>query len=536
MKENVGWGKTRARRYLWGTEMPFIRNGLVFAGRGGHVNNVSINGHVPPALADVAGGSAQLFQDTTVLFTGAAAGQPWGLYEYSLVNQQLQLLHAGAFDLVVAGRSVWAVHGATYRDSFGNVGKPWGVPTIAPDGDSLIAHADPQHHAPILHVRGKDLVDELTPAIANPGAMCVRDGVLLWRDGNTGRLRAIGAEDPVVAARDNYGCLFCTTREGRYLVIGYGDEGLFLQPWTNPSRALFITSELAFAPDVEVRADGRVRIVGASTSGEAPTLGLSLYELDLARLQRRTLNVVTQKYGEESGILVVDVSAAPPRHPPPQPQPIPEPQPMPNWPPQRLEVVQRIREQLQPRDEHGAFEVVKRVAWELRGEGAGLLLKPAGENVVNWRGQTFSAGRLCYPGGLVIKVITDVGPGGQNGAGWHEEDVVDATRYVPAMDPAGDAPPPIGPAPVPSPPTLQPVDLRRVLEELANVAAELKATRADVRDLRARLERIEGHTDFTDHEVRKIYARQEWPIRGRVTLGGSLPAGSADLAMQEPKK
>jgi hypothetical protein len=211
---------------------------------------------------------------------------------------------------------------------------------------------------------------------------------------------------------------------------------------------------------------------------------------------------------------------------------------MPNWPPQRLEVVQRIREQIQPRDEHGAFEVVKRVAWELRGEGAGLLLKPAGENIVNWRGQTFSAGRLCYPGGLVIKIITDVGPGGQNGAGWHQEDVVDAARYVPAMDPAGEAPtpPPSEPAPIPSPSVPQPADFKRVLEELATVVAELKAARSDVGDLRARLERIEAHTDFTDKEIRKVYARQEWPIRGRVTLGGSLPAGSADLAMQEPKK
>ena len=40
-----------------------------------------------------------------------------------------------------------------------------------------------------------------------------------------------------------------------------------------------------------------------------------------------------------------------------------------------------------PRTVEGAFDVTRRVAWALRGEGAGLLIKPGGENIVTWHGQ-----------------------------------------------------------------------------------------------------------------------------------------------------
>ena len=56
----------------------------------------------------------------------------------------------------------------------------------------------------------------------------------------------------------------------------------------------------------------------------------------------------------------------------------------------------------------GAFEVTKRVAWALRGEGAGLLIKNGGENIVGWQGYSFAAARICYPDGHIYKVLTDV--------------------------------------------------------------------------------------------------------------------------------
>ena len=81
-------------------------------------------------------------------------------------------------------------------------------------------------------------------------------------------------------------------------------------------------------------------------------------------------------------------------------------------------------------------EVVKRVAWLLRGEGGGLLIKESGENVVRWQGYSFSATRICFPDGHIYKIIGDAGPGGANSPGFSDNDFVDRALYVPAIDPA----------------------------------------------------------------------------------------------------
>ena len=89
-----------------------------------------------------------------------------------------------------------------------------------------------------------------------------------------------------------------------------------------------------------------------------------------------------------------------------------------------------------PTDEVMAFEVTKRVAWALRGERAGLLIKNGGENIVSWQGYSFSASRICYPDGHIYKVISDAGPGGANGPTWSDNGFVDSSLYVPAIDPS----------------------------------------------------------------------------------------------------
>jgi hypothetical protein len=81
------------------------------------------------------------------------------------------------------------------------------------------------------------------------------------------------------------------------------------------------------------------------------------------------------------------------------------------------------------------LEVVKRVAWLLRGSGAGLLLKGSGENTVPWLGMTFSATRVCFPDGHIYKIIGDAGPGGANSPGWGDNDFVEPSLYVAAIDP-----------------------------------------------------------------------------------------------------
>jgi hypothetical protein len=82
-----------------------------------------------------------------------------------------------------------------------------------------------------------------------------------------------------------------------------------------------------------------------------------------------------------------------------------------------------------------AFEVTKRIAWALRGEGAGLLIKNGGENTYPWKGYSFSLSRICYPDGHIWKVLSDAGQGGTNGWSWADNDFVDKSLYVPAINP-----------------------------------------------------------------------------------------------------
>jgi hypothetical protein len=99
-------------------------------------------------------------------------------------------------------------------------------------------------------------------------------------------------------------------------------------------------------------------------------------------------------------------------------------------------LVECIHATILPRNEHEAFEVTKRVAWALRAQGGGLLIKNGGENIVSWQGYSFSAGRVCFPDGHIYKIISDVGPGGANGPQWADNDFVDRSLYVPAIDPS----------------------------------------------------------------------------------------------------
>jgi hypothetical protein len=97
-------------------------------------------------------------------------------------------------------------------------------------------------------------------------------------------------------------------------------------------------------------------------------------------------------------------------------------------------LVQCVHSAVNPgRSVEDAFEVTKRVAWLLRGEGAGLLIKNGGENIVSWQGRSFSAGRICYPDGHIWKVLSDIP--GTNGPSWQDNDFVDRSLYVPAIHP-----------------------------------------------------------------------------------------------------
>jgi hypothetical protein len=86
-----------------------------------------------------------------------------------------------------------------------------------------------------------------------------------------------------------------------------------------------------------------------------------------------------------------------------------------------------------------AFSITRRVAWLLRGQGAGLLTKEGGENTIMWQGHSLSISRICYPNGGIVKVLSDAGPGGGNGATWDTSlnypNSVSPSLYVPAINP-----------------------------------------------------------------------------------------------------
>lgn len=120
------------------------------------------------------------------------------------------------------------------------------------------------------------------------------------------------------------------------------------------------------------------------------------------------------------------------------PPPAPTPQPPPSEPCAGLterELVACIRDRINPpHTAEGAFEITKRVAWALRGDGAGLLLKASGENIVTWHGQSFAAARICYPDGHIIKILSDVPT--TNGPSWQDNGFVSPDLYVAAINPA----------------------------------------------------------------------------------------------------
>jgi hypothetical protein len=129
----------------------------------------------------------------------------------------------------------------------------------------------------------------------------------------------------------------------------------------------------------------------------------------------------------------------PPTQDPPPPPDTPQQEPWELCAPltgDKLALVRCVHDAIDPGSSADrAFEVTTRVAWLLRGEGAGLLIKDSGENIIFWKGSWFSLSRVCYPDGHIFKILTDAGDGGTNGPGWADDDFVDRSRYVPAIDP-----------------------------------------------------------------------------------------------------
>lgn len=130
----------------------------------------------------------------------------------------------------------------------------------------------------------------------------------------------------------------------------------------------------------------------------------------------------------------------------------------------------------------GAFSITKAVAWALRGEGAGLLDKPSGNNC-----QGYSVDIVAYKDGSIFDILGD--GGGANEPQWNASDAVDPARWRPAIDPGGDPEPDPGPTPSPCPS----VDLEPVQAHLEAIDKHLYDQGERIyADLVARLERLEA--------------------------------------------
>jgi hypothetical protein len=150
------------------------------------------------------------------------------------------------------------------------------------------------------------------------------------------------------------------------------------------------------------------------------------------------------------------------------------------------EIVATVKRELEARGVDlsgacGAFQITKRVAWRLRGEGAGLLSKPGGNNC-----EGYSVDIVAYPGGVIFDMLGS--SGGANNPQWLPSDAVDPERYRPAIDPGDEAP-----AAPPAPAAAPAVDLSGVLAALDTihrqqdndrelVLSEIRGLRQDVTD------------------------------------------------------
>jgi len=105
------------------------------------------------------------------------------------------------------------------------------------------------------------------------------------------------------------------------------------------------------------------------------------------------------------------------------------------------DIVRRFAEQFRDRSSEQAIGLIPlHVAWELRGEGCGLVERTqGGEGVFRVGDKQYSIKRVAYPDGRLIKILSDAGVGGTNGPQWSEEVPLqpgDKDKYAIAINPS----------------------------------------------------------------------------------------------------
>lgn len=171
--------------------------------------------------------------------------------------------------------------------------------------------------------------------------------------------------------------------------------------------------------------------------------------------------------------------------------------------------------------ECGALSIVNAVAWQLRGEGAGLLDKPSGSQC---RG--FATDIIVYSDGRVFDVLGDAG--GSNTPQWNNligANPNDAARWRPPSDPGlgggstaggGSAQPPV----IVQAPT---VDFAPILQAIAQFQAEYRAGFTDFenRDNEKRSMLTALDVKLTAHDNEPSWAKKVFSNRYvQIALGG----------------
>ena len=134
-------------------------------------------------------------------------------------------------------------------------------------------------------------------------------------------------------------------------------------------------------------------------------------------------------------------------------------------------IVQTIKDQLVERGVSlsgpcGAFEITKRVAWQLRFEGAGLLFKDF-EN----RCEDRAVDVIVYPDGEHFDCLID--GGGRNEPAWQPKGQVNPDRRRAPVDPGDTEPPPPPPPPPEEPTDPDAADFLKFLAALAMIVEGL---------------------------------------------------------------
>lgn len=149
----------------------------------------------------------------------------------------------------------------------------------------------------------------------------------------------------------------------------------------------------------------------------------------------------------------------------------------------------------------GAFEITKRVAWALRGEGAGLLAKPSGNNC-----DGFATDIVMYSGdGALVDILSD--SGGGNGPTWTvtgELRPLDQWR-APFFTPIPGA---VDPEPVPPPDTGGSDDAIAALDQKLTILAVQADRNAD-----AIMARNDANTEKIQQQLNQIVEDAESTLK-----------------------